>query len=424
MKLGFTKFKGMRDWYGDEANFLLKLYDKVFKFSVNYGFNYIETPLVENEKVFVTSLGQTTDVVEKEMFYLKSIGREEKFVLRPEGTAGALRLYIENGLYSLPQPIMVFYLGKMYRKENPQKGRLREFTHWGLEIINTENPFSDFYIIYTNYQFFKNELGLQNIIIKINSLGCEKCRPKYKNKLISYYRKYKNKVCYDCQRRLKTNPLRLLDCKNMICQPYKKNAPNILDSLCKACSLHFQSLLSYLDNTEINYELDKTLVRGFDYYYRTVWEYFLEGENIALGGGGRYDLGKIWLDNSIPSVGSALGLERIKLVLEERGINLFYKEKPKVFVAYVGEEIKMKAFSIYESLIKENIPVAFNFFKNIFSQQLEYANKIGVKYVIIVALDELSKDSVILKDFEQGTQEIISLKKLSDEIKKRLSENV
>lgn len=424
MKLGFTKFKGMRDWYGDEANFLLKLYDKVFKFSVNYGFNYIETPLVENEKVFVTSLGQTTDVVEKEMFYLKSIGREEKFVLRPEGTAGALRLYIENGLYSLPQPIMVFYLGKMYRKENPQKGRLREFTHWGLEIINTENPFSDFYIIYTNYQFFKNELGLQNIIIKINSLGCEKCRPKYKNKLISYYRKYKNKVCYDCQRRLKTNPLRLLDCKNMICQPYKKNAPNILDSLCKACSLHFQSLLSYLDNTEINYELDKTLVRGFDYYYRTVWEYFLEGENIALGGGGRYDLGKIWLDNSIPSVGSALGLERIKLVLEERGINLFYKEKPKVFVAYVGEEIKMRAFSIYESLIKENIPVAFNFFKNIFSQQLEYANKIGVKYVIIVALDELSKDSVILKDFEQGTQEIISLKKLSDEIKKRLSENV
>lgn len=424
MKLGFTKFKGMRDWYGDEANFLLKLYDKVFKFSVNYGFNYIETPLVENEKVFVTSLGQTTDVVEKEMFYLKSIGREEKFVLRPEGTAGALRLYIENGLYSLPQPIMVFYLGKMYRKENPQKGRLREFTHWGLEIINTENPFSDFYIIYTNYQFFKNELGLQNIIIKINSLGCEKCRPKYKNKLISYYRKYKNKVCYDCQRRLKTNPLRLLDCKNMICQPYKKNAPNILDSLCKACSLHFQSLLSYLDNTEINYELDKTLVRGFDYYYRTVWEYFLEGENIALGGGGRYDLGKIWLDNSIPSVGSALGLERIKLVLEERGINLFYKEKPKVFVAYVGEEIKIKAFSIYESLIKENIPVAFNFFKNIFSQQLEYANKIGVKYVIIVALDELSKDSVILKDFEQGTQEIISLKKLLDEIKKRLSENV
>ncbi|MER3407246.1 MAG: histidine--tRNA ligase, partial [Patescibacteria group bacterium] len=366
MKINFTKFKGMRDWYGDEANFLLKLYDKVFKFSVNYGFNYIETPLVENEKVFVTSLGQTTDVVEKEMFYLKSIGREEKFVLRPEGTAGALRLYIENGLYSLPQPIMVFYLEKMYRKENPQKGRLREFTHWGLEIINTENPFSDFYIIYTNYQFFKNELGLQNIIIKINSLGCEKCRPKYKNKLISYYRKYKNKVCYDCQRRLKTNPLRLLDCKNMICQPYKKNAPNILDSLCKACSLHFQSLLSYLDNTEINYELDKTLVRGFDYYYRTVWEYFLEGENIALGGGGRYDLGKIWLDNSIPSVGSALGLERIKLVLEERGINLFYKEKPKVFVAYVGEEIKIKAFSIYESLIKENIPVAFNFFKNIF----------------------------------------------------------
>ena len=421
MKLPFNKIKGTKDKYGNEADFFLKLYDLIFKFSVNHGFKYVETPLLENEKVFTTSLGQTSDVVEKEMFYLKGSEKKEKIVLRPENTASLIRLYFEEGLHAEPQPLLFFYLGKMYRKENPQRGRLREFTQWGVEIINTENSFADFYAIYVGHKFLKELLNFTNVKVKINSLGCDKCRPKYRKKLISYYSRYKNKVCYDCQRRLKTNPLRLLDCKNAICQPYKKNAPFILDSLCKFCNLHFQETLSYLENMNVFYELDKNLVRGFDYYEKTVFEYYLEDDNLALGGGGRYDLGKAWGQNPLPSVGFALGLERLKIILEEKGINLFYSEKPEIFVAYVGEELKMKAFEILENLRKEGFNVSFNFFKQALSQQLEYANKIGVKYVIIVGFEEISKNAVILKDFEEGTQENIFLSKLSDELKKRLN---
>ncbi|GBD34833.1 Histidine--tRNA ligase [bacterium HR35] len=425
MKLPFTKPKGMKDNFGNDAEFYLKLYDLLYDFSVKYGFKYIETPLVENEKVFTTSLGQTSDVVEKEMFYLKTDEKKEKYVLRPENTAPIMRVYLEEGLYSEPQPLLFFYIGKMYRKENPQRGRLREFTQWGLEIVGSENSFADFYIIFTGYKFLKEILNFSEIKVKLNSLGCEKCRPKYKKKLTSYYRRYKNKICHDCQRRLKENPLRLLDCKNAICQPYKKNAPNILDSLCKFCSLHFQEIISYLDKSEINYELDYTLVRGFDYYERTVFEYFLQEDNLALGGGGRYDLGKIWVNTPTPAVGLALGLERLKLILEEKGIELKYSPKPDVFVAYVGEELKIRAFQIIENLRNEGLNVSFNFFKQSLSQQLEYANKIGVKYVVIVAFEELSKNSVILKDFESGAQETISISKLVNEIKNRLtSQNV
>lgn len=422
MKLPFSKAKGMKDNFGKDADFLLKLYHLLYDFSIRQGFQYIETPLVENEKVFTTSLGQTSDIVEKEMFYLKTDEKKEKYVLRPENTAPIMRVYFEEGLSSEPQPLLFFYLGKMYRKENPQRGRLREFTQWGIEIVGSENPFADFYTIFSGYKFLREVLNFTEIKVKLNSLGCEKCRPKYKKKLISYYRRYKNKLCYDCQRRFKVNPLRLLDCKNMICQPYKKNAPNILDGLCKSCSLHFQELISYLDKSEVFYELDKTLVRGFDYYEKTVFEYYLPEDNLALGGGGRYDLGKVWVNLPVPAVGLALGLERLKIVLEEKGIQLLYTPKPDVFVAYVGEELKMKAFEIIENLKNEGFKVSFNFFKQALSQQLEYANKIGVKYVIIVAFEEISKNSVILKDFETGIQEIVSLSKLANEIKNRLKQ--
>lgn len=421
MKLEFKKPKGMHDYYGETANFLLALKDLLYRFSTKHNFQFIETPIVEDERVFTKSLGQTSDVVEKEMFYLKNGSREEKYVLRPENTASVIRAYFENGLSSEPQPLLVFYLGKMFRKENPQRGRLREFTQWGLEIINSENPFADFYIIYLNYKLLVKELELKNVKVLVNSLGCDKCRPKYKKKLTAYYRRYRNKLCYDCQRRLKENPLRLLDCKNAICQPYKKSAPPLIDYLCKNCSQHFQNLLSLLDKSEVVYELDKTLVRGFDYYERTVFEIVVEGENLSLLGGGRYDLGKIWLNQNLPSVGSALGLERLKIYLEEKGRKLKYTLPPEILVAYVGEELKYKAFEVLEDLREFGFRVSFNFFKQQLTAQLEYANKIGVKYVVIVAFEELSKNSVILKDMINGTQEIISLGRLKEELKKRLS---
>jgi histidyl-tRNA synthetase len=234
---------------------------------------------------------------------------------------------------------------------------------------------------------------------------------------LRYYKKFKNKICSDCQRRLKLNPLRVLDCKNPKDQEYKNNAPNILDYLCRSCENHFQKVIEFLDHSKISYELDKTLVRGFDYYQRTVFEIFVEGENVALAGGGRYDLGEILAHQSLLSVGGALGLERLKFILDE--INFSLKvTRPKIFVAFSSEEVKTKAFDIYLELQNAGLRPLANFFKPSLSSQLEYANKYGVKYSLLLGFQELGKEEIILKDMEYGSQEILKVKDLVKELKK------
>jgi histidyl-tRNA synthetase len=416
MKLKVQRPRGMKDIVGPESEFYLKIKELIIDFSLLNGFKYIETPVVEDIKTFTLSLGETSDVVSKEMFVIKGKERGASYVLRPEGTAGIVRAYFENGMASLPQPISLFYIGKMYRRERPQHGRLREHTQWGLEILNTEDAFADFFIIFSFYKFL-NKLKIENLILKLNSIGCQRCRERYRKHLVRYYKKFKNKICKDCQRRLKLNPLRVLDCKNPKDQEYKNNAPNILDYLCRSCENHFQKVIEYLDHSKISYELDKTLVRGFDYYQRTVFEIFVEGENIALAGGGRYDLGEILAHQSLPSVGGGLGLERLKIILDE--INFSFKvTKPKIFIAFSSEEIKTKAFDIYLELQNAGLHPLANFFKPSLSSQLEYANKYGVKYSLILGFQELGKEEIILKDMEYGSQEILKVKDLVKELKK------
>jgi histidyl-tRNA synthetase len=416
MKIKVQRPKGMKDVVYPESEFYLKIRNLITDFSLLNGFKYIETPIVEDIKAFTLSLGQTSDVVEKEMFALKGKEKGVHYVLRPEGTASVVRAYFENGMVSWPQPVTLFYLGKMYRKERPQHGRFREHTQWGLEILNTEDAFADFFIIFIFYQFL-TKLKVKNLIIKLNSLGCQRCRKKYKRYLLKYYRSLKAKLCFDCQRRFKLNPLRLLDCKNNQDQEFKKNAPNILDHLCKYCEVHFQKVLEFLDCYQIPYELDKTLVRGFDYYERTVFEIFVEDEAITLGGGGRYDLGKILADQELPSVGGGLGLERLKIVLDKLETS-FKLTQPKIFVAFAGEEARIKAFDIYLELQASNFNPSAIFFKTSLSLQLEYANKIGVKYSLILGFQELGKGEIILKDMEYGSQEILKIKDLTKELKK------
>ncbi len=415
MKLKVQRARGTKDIIPPESDFYLKIRELVTNFSLLNNFKYIETPVLEDIKTFTLSLGQTSDVVEKEMFYLKGKEQGTKYVLRPEMTASVTRAYFENGLINLPQPVSLFYFAKMYRYERPQHGRLREHTQWGLEILNTEDPFADFYIILLFYNFLKN-LKIKNIVIKLNSLGCQKCRIKYKEKLIKYYTKIQKKICSDCQRRLKTNPLRLLDCKIPEDQEYKKYAPNILDSLCRFCKIHFQKVLEFLDYWKIPYELDKTLVRGFDYYYRTVFEIFIEEDNIALAGGGRYDLGKIIGNQELPSTGGALGVERLKIVLENNKIS-FKVPQPNIFVAFAGEETRNKALEIFFNLQENNFRPISNFFKPSLSAQLEYANKIGVKYSLIIGFQELAKSEIILKDLRYGNQEILKIANLNKLLK-------
>jgi len=416
MKTKVQRPKGMKDIVYPESEFYLKIRNLITDFSLLNGFRYIETPIVEDIKAFTLSLGQTSDVVEKEMFALKGKEKGVHYVLRPEGTASVVRAYFENGMVSWPQPVPLFYLGKMYRKERPQHGRFREHNQWGLEILNTQDAFADFFIIFNFYQFL-TKLKVKNLTIKLNSLGCQRCRKKYKRRLLKYYQQLKAKLCSDCQRRFKLNPLRLLDCKNPQDQEFKKNAPNILDHLCKYCETHFQKVLEFLDYYQVPYELDKTLVRGFDYYERTVFEIFVEDEAIALGGGGRYDLGKILADQELPSVGGGLGLERLKIVLDKLEVN-FKLTQPKIFVAFAGEEARIKAFDIYLELQANNFNPFANFFKTSLSLQLEYANKIGVKYGLILGFQELGKGEIILKDMEYGSQEILKIKDLTKELKK------
>jgi histidyl-tRNA synthetase len=416
MKLKVQRPRGMKDIVDPESEFYLKIKELIIDFSLLNGFKYIETPVVEDIKTFTLSLGESSDVVSKEMFVIKGKEKGEIFVLRPEGTAGIVRAYFENGMASLPQPVSLFYIGKMYRRERPQHGRLREHTQWGLEILNTEDAFADFFIIFSFYKFL-TKLKIGNLTLKLNSIGCKRCREGYRKHLVSYYKKFKNKICKDCQRRLKLNPLRVLDCKNPKDQEYKNNAPNILDHLCRSCENHFQKVIEYLDYSKISYELDKTLVRGFDYYQKTVFEIFVEGENIALAGGGRYDLGEILANQSLPSVGGALGLERLKIILDE--INFSFKvTKPKIFVAFSSEEAKTKAFDVYLELQNAGLYPLANFFKPSLSSQLEYANKYGVKYSLILGFQELGKEEIILKDMEYGSQEILKVKDLVKELKK------
>jgi histidyl-tRNA synthetase len=416
MKIKVQKPRGMKDVIYPESEFYLKIKNLMTDFSLVNGFKYLETPVIEDIKVFTLSLGQTSDVVEKEMFILKGKEKGINYVLRPEGTAAVVRAYFENGMISWPQPVSLFYIAKMYRKERPQHGRFREHTQWGLEILNTEDAFADFFVIFSFYMFL-NQIKIKNLNIKLNSLGCQRCRKKYKEHLIRYYRSLKSKLCSDCQRRLKVNPLRLLDCKNPYDQEFKENAPGMLDHLCKFCEFHFQKILEFADYYRLPYELDKTLVRGFDYYQRTVFEIFIEDENIALGGGGRYDLGEVLSDQSLPAVGGSLGLERLKIAMDELKIN-FKTGQPKIFIAFAGEEARPIAFDIYLHLQNTSfVPVA-NFFKTSLSSQLEYANKIGVKYSLILGFQELGKGEIILKDMEYGHQEIFKIKNLDKELKR------
>lgn len=420
MKLKVQRVKGMKDIVFPESDLYLNLKRNMIDFSLVNNFKYIETPVVEDIKTFTLSLGQVSDVIEKEMYYLKGKSEGSKYVLRPEGTASVVRAYFENGLNNLPQPVMLFYIEKMYRKEKPQHGRLREHTQWGLEILNSEDYFADFLVIFLFYTFLTN-LGIKEISVKINCLGCHKCQKKYRMALLNYYkgRKIIKYLCSDCQRRIKLNPLRLLDCKVERDIEFKENAPNILNYLCKACENHFQKVIELLDNSKIIYELDKTLVRGFDYYKRTIFEIFKNNENLALGGGGRYDLGEIISNIPLPSFGGGLGLERLKIIIDKLNLGLGLDlNRPKVFIAFTGEEIRTKAFELYLNLQKNKFNPVINFFKLSLSSQLDFCNKIGVKYALILGFQELSRGEIIFKDMEYGNQELIKIKDLVMSLKK------
>ncbi len=411
--------KGMRDILAGDRSWWDKITKVFSELKDIYNFDLIETPVLEYAKLFETAMNKETDLISKEMYTFKTKGGDF-LVLRPEGTVTTARAYIENNLSHKGQPQRLCYFEPMFRHENTQAGRYREFHQMGFEILGGANDsIYDAEVIQVIYRLLQ-ELKIKNIVLKINSIGCRNCRPNYERRLKAYYSKYERELCADCKKRLETNPLRLLDCKNESCQPFKKNAPNILDKLCSSCSSHFKSVLEYLEELGIEYTLDSQLVRGLDYYDRTVFEIFSGGEGaIALAGGGRYDyLAEKIGGKPTPAVGGAIGVERIVDAMKAQEIILEPKEIKKVFFIHIGEVAKKKSLKIIEELRKKKIAVAEDLGRESLKSQLKLANKKGIHLVLILGQKEVYEESIIIRNLKTSIQESIPLSKLTDSVKK------
>jgi len=428
--------KGTFDILPDDQKYWEKVRSTIKKVSQSYGFGRIDTPIFEYSDLYMASVGEATDVVEKQMYSFKSKGGD-MLSLRPEGTAGVARAYIENGMTNLPQPVKLYYIGPMFRYEQPQAGRFRQFHQAGLEIIGDMDPIYDAEVI-NSFVVVCRELGLQNLNVEMNTIGCNKCRSDFRSQLLRYYKPRAAKLCRDCKRRIKENPLRLLDCKEEKCEQLKAHAPNLIDHLCEECHSHFKAVLEYLDETEIPYSLNPHLVRGFDYYTKTVFEVFLEDEHIsgddggnekthrrskmALGGGGRYDnLVKLLGGKDAPAAGAGLGLDRIIGAMKQQGVKVPPTYKPDVFLVQLGALSKKKCLKLYEELRQAGIAVAESFGKDSIKTQLRSADRDGVALSLILGQKEVIDGVVIVRDMASGAQETVPLEKVIKIIKDKLN---
>lgn len=419
------RLRGMRDVLPEEYRYWDFVISKAEKIITYYGFMRTEIPVLEDLALFERSTGKQTDIVSKEMYtFVDKDG--DRVALRPEATPGLVRSYIEHGLFNLPiQPVKIYWVGSCLRREKPQSGRYRQFAQINLEMFGEASPVADAQIILIAYNLFK-ELQIDTQV-QVNSIGCKECRPEYIRKLEDYYkqRQIRSKLCPDCKKRLIKNPLRLLDCKEESCINLRAEAPQIVDHLCDECRDHFVKVLEYLDELDVIYNLNPYLVRGLDYYNRTVFEFWPEdsekGRQNNLCGGGRYDnLVEYMGGRPTPGLGWAMGIERMILKIKENNIPVADTYKPEIFVAQLGEAAKRKAMLLFEELRQKGYKAAQNFVKDGLKPQLEFANKLGVKLALILGQKEIMDDTVLIRDMESGMQEVFDFKKIYEELDKRL----
>lgn len=415
--------RGMRDILPQEQPYWQKVRKAVEKIATDYGYDRIDSPAVEFRELFERGVGDATDITEKEMFKFKTPGRDD-VCLRPEGTSSVVRAYLEHGMQSMPKPVKLYYTLPMYRYDRPQEGRYREHFQLGFEAIGEQDPILDAQIIQLALRIYKI-LGLKKVSVQLNSIGCNECRPKYNKLLISYFKNRRNALCMDCKKRLKKNPLRILDCKEEKCTQVVSQAPQTIDHLCDECKKHFTTLLECLDEIQVTYNLNPKLVRGLDYYTKTVFEFWVsngeeEGQS-SLGGGGRYDrLVEILGGQPTPGIGIGLGMDRIVLEMKKQGVKIPEKAKPKVYMAQLGDLAKRKSLRIFEELEKTGILVAESFGKGNLKAQLRQANKLKAEVVLIIGQREALDETVIFKDMISGSQETVTFKKIVDKVKKRI----
>lgn len=450
--------KGTRDIFGDEYLLREDFIEHAKKIASFYGFGPIATPHIERTELFEATLGGTTDIVEKQMYTFKTRGGES-LTLRPEGTAPVMRAYAEHGMHTWSQPVMFWYEGNFFRHENPQRGRFREFSQFGLEILGADDALADALVIHVLFLIIL-EMGLDEVTVHLNSLGCKDCRMSYRKELGMYYRKHIHQLCKDCKRRVKDNPLRALDCKDEQCKEAGEHAPQIINFLCSVCRQHLKELLEFLDCAQVPYLLDHRLVRGLDYYSRTVFELFYElpeekstgakteekgktdekGEEketgdiaapvaaqnakkapLALASGGRYDyLGAIIGNRDVCAIGGALGIDRIVALLQERNVHPKKPHRPKVFFIQLGLAAKRKSLRLVEALRQAKIPLAQSLSKDSIKSQLKIAARLEVPYALILGQKEAMDDTIIIRDMDSGAQEVLPFGKGIDYLKRRL----
>ncbi|NLT27967.1 MAG: histidine--tRNA ligase [Dehalococcoidales bacterium] len=383
-----------------------------------YGYERIDTPTFENTKLFARGIGDGTDIVEKEMYSFKDKG-DNDITLRPEGTASICRAYIEHGMANLPQPVKLYYLTSIFRYERPQAGRLREHHQFGYEAIGDADPVVDTEVIEMAWRFFQS-LGLEKLSLLINSIGCKECRPNYLETLRKYYQRHSDNLCKDCRTRLERNTLRLLDCKQSNCRQFVNNAPKSIDYLCEDCGQHFNLLQKYLDKICLPYSVNHKLVRGLDYYTRTVFEIQpeLEGGQSTIGGGGRYDNLISELEGKpTPAVGFATGIERIILNLKREGIAAPALYEPSVFIASMGDNARETAVKLSSDLRNAGIGVVQSTGTKSLKAQLRQANNLQMQYAVIIGDEEVASQTVILKDMAGNSQENLPVDCLIDKLK-------
>ena len=419
----FQSPTGMHDILAEDQKYFQKIYDIVKEIASFYNFQKIETPILEETELFSRGIGLATDIVQKEMFSFKTKGGDV-LTLRPEGTAPVVRAYIENGMQNLPQPVKLWYWGPFFRYEKPQLGRYRQFWQFGLEVLGEESSIIDAQIIQIFYNILR-ELKFKNLIIEVNSIGDSACRPYYKKLLVSYLKGRIDGLCQNCKRRIKENPLRILDCKEEKCQRIVSQGPQMIDELCEDCHQHFKEVLEFLDEIELPYHLNPYLVRGLDYYTRTVFEIY-DGQERgralgALAGGGRYDaLIKILGGTDTPACGAAGGIERIISLMKEKAIILKKEKVPQIFLSQLGNLAKRKSLKLIEDFRREGILISESLGRNSLKVQLQIADKIGAKYTLILGQKEALEGTIIIRDMVNGRQETVKFEKLVKEMKKRL----
>lgn len=426
--------RGTKDILPDEQKYWRFLSNSFTEKCEHFGCGKIETPMIEYAEIFAKGLGNSSDVISKEMYEVRRvktltemIEKEDEtktLVLRPEITAGIVRSYIEHGMKIWSQPVKLYYEGSCFRYDRPQAGRYRQFRQIGVEIIGDDNPLTDASTIFLAYQVFR-KIGLSdNLVVDINSIGDSVCRPKMKKKLTEYFEKFLSSMCPDCNRRFIENPLRILDCKVEKCQKIINNAPQVVDMLCPACKSHFREVLENLDNLKIPYNLNPRLVRGLDYYTKTVFEFYDQADSSrqnTMLAGGRYDnLVKMFGGEDTPAIGFAAGMERIIEKLKEKQITVPEPATVEVSIIQIGDKARKKSLPLVCSLEDAGISANCILGKESLKSQLRMASKMKAKYALIIGQREFLDKSAILRNMDDSSQETVKLDKLIDVLKVKL----